>query len=47
MGEARGYANLGNVKSLQKDWDGAKEQYFKSLELMEKEEEPAWNCRAM
>ena len=37
MGEARGYANLGNVKSLQKDWDGAKEQYFKSLELMEKE----------
>ena len=38
LGEARGYANLGNVRGLQKNWDGAQEQYFKSLELMEKQE---------
>ena len=38
LGEARGYANLGNVRGLQKNWDAAEEQYLLSLELMEKNE---------
>ena len=38
LGEARGYANLGNVRGLQKNWDAAEEQYLSSLGLMEKNE---------
>ncbi|GIS83983.1 MAG: hypothetical protein CM1200mP16_02830 [Nitrospina sp.] len=36
LGEARGYANLGNVRALQKNWDAAEEQYLGHWNLWRK-----------
>ena len=50
LGEARAYANLGNVKHLQNDLDASLEQNNKSLELMESlENRPgiAQQCEAL
>ncbi|NIT80525.1 MAG: tetratricopeptide repeat protein, partial [Nitrospinaceae bacterium] len=36
LGEARGYANLGNVRALQENWEEARDQYQKCLDVMER-----------